>query len=80
MLCLTFRQFLLFIITSRSLHIGVYDISSLVPRPAFFVGRWKSEGPGTSCMRMHLIRHEMMNDVIIKTYVARAHSISAAES
>ena len=58
--------------------------NSLVPRPAFFARQWKSEGPSISCMRMHLIRHEiickissMMNDVIIKMYVARAHSISA---
>ena len=27
----------------------------LVPRPAFFAGRWKSEGPGISCMHMHSI-------------------------
>ena len=63
------------------------DIISLVPRPAFFTGRWKSEGPGISCMRMRLIRHKiickilsMMNDVIIKMYVARAHSISSLAS
>ena len=53
---------------------------SLIPRPALFVGWWKSEGPGISCMRMRFIEHEiiscMMNDVIIKTYVARMHSIS----
>ena len=62
-----------------------YPESSLLPRPGFFAGRWKSEGPGISCIRMRLIRHEiirkisfMMNDVIIKTYVARVHSISAA--
>ena len=29
--------------------------SILASRPAFFAGRWKSEGPGISCMRMHSI-------------------------
>ena len=51
--------------------------TSLIPRPTFFAGRWKSEGPGRpgiSCMYMRLIRHEiiimsMINDVIIKTHV-----------
>ena len=67
----------------RVRHVGFSH--SLVPRLGFFAGWWKSEGPGISCMRMRLIRHEiirkiscMMNDVIIKMYVARAHSISAA--
>ena len=54
---------------------------SLVPRPAFFAGQWKSEGPGISCMCMRLIKHEiirkiscMMNDVIIKT--CRTHAFN----
>ena len=34
---------------------------SLIPRPALFVGWWKSEGPGISCMRMRFIKHEIIS-------------------
>ena len=62
-------------------------VISTRPGPLFSRGWWKSEGPGISCMHMRLIRHEiirkiscMMNDVIIKMYVARAHSVQLKAS
>ena len=32
------------------LYITTVCTYSLVPRSAFFVGQWKSEGPGINCM------------------------------